>query len=130
MNHIGLKVTLAALVAAAIGVSSGTAAPYRGVTASNYAGTLTVKGTKASEKIALRLKAGDSSILEVDAGDNGSADFSFPRSGIGKHAQERRLLQSHRQRHVQRDVEYRFACRVLEIGKYDGVLFVQRTGAG
>ena len=84
MNHIGLKVTLAALVAAAIGVSSGTAAPYHGVTASDYAGTLTVKGTKASEKIALRLKAGDSSILEVDAGDNGSADFSFPRSGIAR----------------------------------------------
>jgi Ca2+-binding RTX toxin-like protein len=82
MNHIGLKVTVAALVAAAIGVSSGTAAPYHGAKASVYAGTLTVKGTKASEKIALRLKAGDSSILEVDAGDNGSADFSFPRAGF------------------------------------------------
>ena len=84
MNHIGLKVTVAALVAAAIGVSSGTAASYHGVSASDYAGTLTVKGTKASEKIALRLKAGDSSTLEVDAGDNGSADFSFPRSGIAR----------------------------------------------
>jgi len=84
MNHIGLKVTLAALVAAAIGVSSGTAAPYHGVRASLNYGTLTVKGTKASEKLALRLKAGDSSVIEVDAGDDGSADFSFSRAGIAR----------------------------------------------
>ncbi|HSC74026.1 MAG TPA: hypothetical protein VLB89_07655 [Gaiellaceae bacterium] len=86
MHQIRLKLGLAAAVAAlaAIGVSSGVAAPYHGVTASVKYGTLTVRGTKASEKIALRLKAGDSSILEVDAGDDGTADFRFPRSGIAR----------------------------------------------
>src|SRR4029453_16206992 len=47
----------------------------------NY-GTLEVRGTKASEKIALRLKAGQPNVIEVDAGDNGSADFSFARADV------------------------------------------------
>jgi Ca2+-binding RTX toxin-like protein len=86
MNQIRLKLVLALAVAAvaAIGVSNGAAAPAHGIKASVTYGTLTVRGTKASEKIALRLKAGDSSILEVDAGDDGSADFSFQRSGIAR----------------------------------------------
>jgi predicted lipoprotein with Yx(FWY)xxD motif len=42
-------------------------------------GVLTVLGTDAAEKIALRLKAGDAGTLQVDVGDNGSADFSFKR---------------------------------------------------
>ena len=47
-------------------------------------GTLTVTGTKRSDKITLRLQAGDPGILEVDFGDDGSADFSFERSQIAK----------------------------------------------
>jgi hypothetical protein len=47
-------------------------------------GTLTVNGTKRSDKITLRLQAGDPSILQVDVGDDGSADFSFDRSKIAK----------------------------------------------
>jgi Ca2+-binding RTX toxin-like protein len=47
-------------------------------------GLLTVKGTKKSDKIALRLQAGDSGILQVDVGDDGSADFYFERSKIAK----------------------------------------------
>src|SRR6478736_4098714 len=39
-------------------------------------GTLTVRGTHAADTIALRLKAGQPDILQVDVGDNGSADFS------------------------------------------------------
>jgi Ca2+-binding RTX toxin-like protein len=83
---IRLKLGVAAVVAAvaAVGVSSGAAAPYHGVTASIYRGTLMVKGSKAGDKIALRLKAGDSSMLEIDAGDNGSADFSFARANIAR----------------------------------------------
>ena len=84
MKHMRLTVALVALVAGAIGVSSGTAAPSHGVKASLGYGTLMVKGTKASEKITLRLKAGDSSVLEVDAGDDGSADFSFARPNIAR----------------------------------------------
>jgi Ca2+-binding RTX toxin-like protein len=47
-------------------------------------GVLTVVGTAAGEKVALRLRAGDSGTLEVDVGDNGSADFSFKRQLIAR----------------------------------------------
>jgi Ca2+-binding RTX toxin-like protein len=47
-------------------------------------GVLTVEGTKANDKIALRLKAGDPAILQVDVGDDGSADFSFARKNIAE----------------------------------------------
>jgi Ca2+-binding RTX toxin-like protein len=45
-------------------------------------GLLTVNGTAANDKIALRLKAGNPGVLQVDIGDNGSANFSFRRSAI------------------------------------------------
>src|SRR5207247_9782644 len=45
-------------------------------------GLLTIKGTEASDKVALRLKAGRPDILQVDVGDDGSADFSFKRKHI------------------------------------------------
>ena len=44
-------------------------------------GELRVTGTNASEKIALRLRAGESGILEIDVDDDGSAEFAFERSG-------------------------------------------------
>jgi Ca2+-binding RTX toxin-like protein len=47
-------------------------------------GVLTIEGTKASDKIALRLQAGNSDILQIDVGDDGSADFSFQRNAIAK----------------------------------------------
>jgi Ca2+-binding RTX toxin-like protein len=45
-------------------------------------GLLTVEGTGASDTIALRLRAGDSGTLEIDVGNDGSADFSFERNRI------------------------------------------------
>jgi Ca2+-binding RTX toxin-like protein len=45
-------------------------------------GELKIKGTKEDDKITLRLKAGDAGTLEVDVGDDGSADFSFERDDI------------------------------------------------
>ena len=45
-------------------------------------GVLTIEGTEGSDKIALRLEQGDASILQVDVGDDGSADFSFERGRI------------------------------------------------
>ncbi len=45
-------------------------------------GALTVRGTEASDEITLRLQAGEPGILEVDFGDDGSADFSFERAKI------------------------------------------------
>ena len=47
-------------------------------------GLLTIKGTRAGDTIALRLKAGDPGILQVDVGDDGSADFSFARSRVAQ----------------------------------------------
>ena len=45
-------------------------------------GVLTIKGTNASEKIALRLQTGQPGVLQVDVGDDGSADFSFARERV------------------------------------------------
>jgi Ca2+-binding RTX toxin-like protein len=45
-------------------------------------GTLSVRGTEANDAIALRLAPGDSTVVQVDFGDDGSADFSFPRAEI------------------------------------------------
>ena len=53
-------------------------------------GLLTVNGTEASDKIALRLQAGNAAILQVDVGDDGSADFSFERREIAKIAVDAR----------------------------------------
>jgi predicted lipoprotein with Yx(FWY)xxD motif len=43
---------------------------------------LSIAGTPAGDRIALRLKAGDPNTLQVDVGDDGSADFSFDRRKI------------------------------------------------
>ena len=52
-------------------------------------GELRVTGTNASEKIALRLQAGEPGVLQVDVGDDGSADFAFERSEIARIAVRR-----------------------------------------
>jgi predicted lipoprotein with Yx(FWY)xxD motif/Ca2+-binding RTX toxin-like protein len=53
-------------------------------------GLLTIEGTKASDLITLRLKAGNPGILQVDVGDDGSADFSFKRKHIKRIAVDAR----------------------------------------
>ena len=45
-------------------------------------GVLKIKGTKANEKLTLRLQAGNQAILELDVGDDGSADFSFGKTSV------------------------------------------------
>jgi Ca2+-binding RTX toxin-like protein len=47
-------------------------------------GLLTIRGTGAGDTIALRLKAGDPGTLQVDVGDNGSADFSIARARVDR----------------------------------------------
>ena len=47
-------------------------------------GVLSIVGTAASDKIVLRLKAGYPGTLQVDVGDDGSADFSFDRKKVAK----------------------------------------------
>jgi len=45
---------------------------------------LQVKGTKDDDKLTLRLHAGDANVLEIDVGDDGTADFSFDRALVTK----------------------------------------------
>jgi len=47
-------------------------------------GGLTIKGTNASDEITLRLQTGDPGILELDVGDDGTADFSFELTSVAK----------------------------------------------
>src|SRR6266576_4966679 len=90
-------IAVAAAVAGVAGIAAGTgsAAPARNATKASHAhkadrfkhpklrhGVLTIEGTEASDTIALRLQSGDAGVLQVDVGDNGSADFSFQRADI------------------------------------------------
>jgi Ca2+-binding RTX toxin-like protein len=54
----------------------------RDVDAELDGGTLRVDGGNRPSSVALRLKAGDPTQIQVDAGDNGSADFSFARGDV------------------------------------------------
>jgi len=47
-------------------------------------GELAIEGTNAGDRLALRLQSGNPAILQVDVGDDGSADFRFARAEIGK----------------------------------------------
>ncbi len=60
--------------------AAGAAAAPRGVQASVAGGTLTVTGTAQRDTLALRLKAGVPGVLQVDVGDDGTAEFEFDRS--------------------------------------------------
>lgn len=72
-----------ALVALAVPVlSSAKDKKVDGIRADLKDGTLRVKGGDGGQRVALRLKAGDPSRIQVDAGDDGSADFSFDRRDV------------------------------------------------
>ena len=101
MGLTALAVAAAAAVAAGILAGAGNAAPanaagktplqkksahFKAPTLEN--GLLTVKGTNAADRIALRLRAGQPGIVEVDFGDDGSAEFSFERKEIAQIAVE------------------------------------------
>ena len=75
-----LVLLIAALVAPAAASAKGGSA--QGVQAELDGGTLRVDGGDRPNAVALRLKAGDSSRIQVDAGDNGSADFAFARADV------------------------------------------------
>src|SRR6266516_3089177 len=90
-------VAVAAAVAGVAGIAAGpgSAAPVRHAAKASHAhkadrfkhpklrhGVLTIEGTEAGDRIALRLQAGDAGVLQVDVGDDGSADFSFERAHV------------------------------------------------
>jgi RTX calcium-binding nonapeptide repeat (4 copies) len=96
MWRTALVVAAAAAVAAGVLTGAGNAAPASAAvkapptkkkgepikepTLEN--GLLTVEGTNEGDRIALRLQAGQPGILQVDFGDDGSAEFSFERRAI------------------------------------------------
>ena len=78
-------VAVIAVVGGAAGVAAGqgkAAAAHPHGHAKLEHGALIVKGTRAADSIALRLKAGDPDVVQVDFADDGSADFSFDRRGV------------------------------------------------
>jgi hypothetical protein len=76
---IQLGAALAAIALAALGVAAHSSASSKvnGVRAAVKHGTLNVTGSDGGQQVALRLKAGDPGTIQVDAGNNGSAGFSF-----------------------------------------------------
>jgi Ca2+-binding RTX toxin-like protein len=80
-----LIATFAALVLAALVVpvlSSAKSSKVDGVRADVKRGTLEVKGSGRANTVALRLNKADPTIIEVDVGDDGTADFSFARGEL------------------------------------------------
>ena len=69
----------AGLLGSGFGVSAPAAHAAQPVQVKIKDHVLVVKGTAASDRIALRQSATDRQILEVDVGDNGSADFRVAR---------------------------------------------------
>jgi RTX calcium-binding nonapeptide repeat (4 copies) len=79
-----LSATIVVLALAALVVPVAASAKHKahGVRADIKDGILKVKGSEKANSVALRLKAGDQTRLQVDVGENGSADFSFARSQV------------------------------------------------
>ena len=87
MRSAASAVAVAAVIAGVAGIvaGQGNAAPSKRRNfghANVHHGLLKVRGTRASDAIALRLKAGDPGTIQVDFGDDGSAEFSFARNRI------------------------------------------------
>jgi len=99
-NHLHLNARRAAWLAAAaiavaasagIAAAQGHAAPGNPAPPSESAnlkhpkvkhGVLKIEGTDANDNIALRLQSGDPNVIQVDVGNDGSAEFSFKRERI------------------------------------------------
>ena len=86
LKNLGATRLAAAMLifAAVVTIVAIAAAPAKAAPAKLTHGVLTITGTNGSDEIALRLKAGRPGILQVDVGDNGSANFSFKRKRIRK----------------------------------------------
>jgi Ca2+-binding RTX toxin-like protein len=80
-----LCIAMVVLVLAALVVpvaSSANKHKVQDVRAQIKRGALEIKGGDQANAVALRLKAGDSTVVQVDVGNDGSADFSFARSDL------------------------------------------------
>ena len=79
MKEIRVLLTIAALSLAGLAAIPAAASPPA-VDAEVAGGTLLISGSQSPDQIALRLDALDANKLQVDVGDNGSADFTFDRA--------------------------------------------------
>jgi Ca2+-binding RTX toxin-like protein len=90
-------VAMAAIVAVATGIAAGRGNAAPPITSDKGSrpfhepkfkhpklthGVLKIKGTHESDTVALRLQVGQPGVLQVDVGDDGTADFSFDRGRI------------------------------------------------
>jgi Ca2+-binding RTX toxin-like protein len=74
---------LAASMLAALAAAGGSASAAAGHGAAQlHQGELAIVGGNANDRIALRLQAGDPTIVQVDLDDDGSADFGFARADV------------------------------------------------
>ncbi|HEX2382369.1 MAG TPA: hypothetical protein VHI95_07025, partial [Acidimicrobiales bacterium] len=68
------------IVSLILGTRGALSAPAGSVTASVKKGRLVVSGTGTADQVAIRLRPGDASIVEIDVHIDGVAEFSFARS--------------------------------------------------
>jgi RTX calcium-binding nonapeptide repeat (4 copies) len=83
--HIIALTAVAALAAAVLGAparSDASSGNVDGVRVQVKDGALEVKGSEKADALALRLKEGDPDRIQVDVGDDDSADFSFARKDL------------------------------------------------
>jgi Ca2+-binding RTX toxin-like protein len=78
--RFGVAATAAAALAASMALAASPAGAAPPTSASVAKDTLTVSGSSAGDSIALRLAPGAPGTLQVDFGDDGSAEHSFDRS--------------------------------------------------
>ena len=79
------RLGLAAGAAAMLAVGLAAASPAAAATSASVSNdTLTVNGDSGDDRIALRLAAGAAGTLQVDFGDDGSAEHSFDRSTFSR----------------------------------------------
>jgi hypothetical protein len=79
---LGAIVAVSLAVFAVPALASAKSQGVDGVRAVTKRGTLHVRGSNRADAVALRLKAGDPTRVEVDVGDDGSADVSFARKRL------------------------------------------------
>ena len=81
-DYVRRLVRLSAVAGASLGgfLAFGAAPALASYTAQVQNGTLQITGNRDSDKLALRLAPGDPNTLQVDVGDDGTADFNFDRS--------------------------------------------------
>ena len=83
-RRVGQASGAAVTLSLAAMVMAGPASAAQVPSASVANDTLTVTATQASEPLALRLQAGAPGVLEVDFGDDGTADFSLDRATFSR----------------------------------------------